>query len=346
MRRRETIATVALAGTGAALWGLQLLADRRAIAADPEHELLSDPPRGRELAVRADDGTPLHVELFGEEDAPTIVLVHGWTCSLRFWAYQLRDLAPHARIVAYDLRGHALSGRPANGDYSMQAFAGDLDAVLRATVPAGERPVVAGHSLGGMTIVAWAAAQEGGVANRISAAALVSTGMNDLISESLVLRTPARLNGAQVLAGRLLLSATSPLPKRSTPLSHRAVQYVALAPSASPARVAFCERMVLDTSRDVRGGIGATLSELDIHDGVASLEVPTTVIAGARDRLTPPVHARRMAEALPHLRELVVIPDVGHMTPIEAPERVDEALRALLVGADARATPARRPAVR
>jgi pimeloyl-ACP methyl ester carboxylesterase len=161
-----------------------------------------------------------------------------------------------------------------------------------------------------------------------------------------VLRTPARLNGAQVLAGRLLLSATSPLPKRSTPLSHRAVQYVALAPSASPARVAFCERMVLDTSRDVRGGIGATLSELDIHDGLASLDVPTTVIAGARDRLTPPVHARRMAEALPHLHGLVVIPDVGHMTPIEAPERVDEALRGLLVGVGARATPARRPAVR
>lgn len=330
MRRRDTLATVALAGTGAALWGLRLVADRRAIESDPESAFLSNPPRGREVAVQADDGTRLHVEVFGDEDAPTIVLVHGWTCALRFWAYQLRDLAPHARIVAYDQRGHAQSGEPANGDYSMQAFAGDLDAVLRATVPAGERPVVAGHSFGGMTIVAWAAAQDGGVADRISAAALVSTGMNDLVSESLVLRTPQRLSGVQAIAGRALLSATSPMPKRSTPISHRAVRYVALAPSASPARVAFCEEMVLSTPRAVRGGIGATLSQLDIYDGVASLDVPTTVIAGTSDRLTPPVHARRMAEALPQLRELVEIPDVGHMTPVEAPERVDEALRALL----------------
>jgi pimeloyl-ACP methyl ester carboxylesterase len=211
-------------------------------------------------------------------------------------------------------------------------------------VPEGERPVVAGHSLGGMTIVAWAQAQHGGVSDRIAGAALVCTGMGDLISESLILRAPPGLGRVHAAAGRVMLSASAPLPKGSTPISHRAVKYVALSPGASPARVAFCEELVLDCRRDVRAATGGTLTRLDLMDGLASLDVPTLVIAGGRDRLTPPVHAERMAAALPCLERVVEVPGAGHMSPVEAPEIVTRELRALVLSAtrpDAAAAPAR-----
>jgi pimeloyl-ACP methyl ester carboxylesterase len=58
--------------------------------------------------------------------------------------------------------------------------------------------------------------------------------------------------------------------------------------------------------------------------------VPTLLIAGERDRLTPPVHAQRLAEALPQCVDSVIVPASGHMTPLEAPGDVSTRLRELV----------------
>ena len=326
MKRRNVAALAALVG-GA--YAAQTVRDRRAIHRDPAYALLSDPPRGAAVEVTAGDGTPLHAEIFGRDDAPTVVLVHGWTCALRFWAYQLRDLAADHRVVAYDLRGHGRSGRPADPDYRIETFADDLGAVLDACVPAGERAVVAGHSLGAMTIAAYAGRHPEEVSRRIAAAALLNTGLGDLISESMVLRTPARFSSATQVIGRAALSASAPLPPAGFPLGHRAVKYIALSPGASPATVDFCERMVLECPRDARAGSGGTLTRIALLDALAHLTVPTLVVAGAQDRLTPPVHSERMVAALPQVAEHVVLDGVGHMGPLEAPGEVTRRLRGL-----------------
>jgi pimeloyl-ACP methyl ester carboxylesterase len=73
------------------------------------------------------------------------------------------------------------------------------------------------------------------------------------------------------------------------------VHAIAFGPDASPATVAFGEDMVLEGRREVRAGCGRTLAELDVHDAVAHVDAPAIVVAGARDRLTPPVHAKRLA---------------------------------------------------
>jgi pimeloyl-ACP methyl ester carboxylesterase len=118
-----------------------------------------------------------------------------------------------------------------------------------------------------------------------------------------------------------------------TPLSFRAVRYVALSPAASPAAVAFCERLVLECPTDVRAAVGGTLTELDLYAAVTSLTVPAVVLAGERDRLTPPRHAERLAETLPELAEHVVLPGSGHMSPVSDPDAVTRVLRALVPAA-------------
>ena len=314
----------AAAGGASALaagWFATHRIDRRAIDSDPKAGTLFAPFGGRRRTVSSADGTRLAVREFGPEDGPTIVLVHGWTCAAEFWKLQAEALAERFRVVAYDLRGHGSSGRATSGDYSIEAFGADLEAVLRSSVPAGERALVVGHSLGAMSIVSWAGEHPEKVEERVSAAILVNTGVGDLISRSLVVEgVPEVLARAQRLAGQSVLRARGPIPAISAPISHRVIRYAVTGPDASPAEVAFCERLAASCPSSVRAACGGTLSSLDLATALASLAVPTLIVAGECDRLTPPRHAEEMAAALPNVLDLVEVPRSGHMTPVEFPE--------------------------
>jgi pimeloyl-ACP methyl ester carboxylesterase len=318
------VGATGLTATGVAGWALQRRHLRR-IAADPENALLTSPPAGRPLRVEAIDGTALHAEAFGPEDAPTIVLAHGWTEALRFWIYQIDDLSKEFRVIAYDLRGHGCSEPARGGDYSLARFGDDLESVLAACVPDGQRAIVAGHSLGAMSIVAWAERHD--VPLRASAAALLNTGLGGLIGESLLIRVPGLVG--EHLARRGFLGNKAPIPRFSSPVSSAIVRYASYAPGASLAAIAFYERMLLDCKPDIRAVVGLAMADMELHHAVEKLTVPTLVLAGAADRLTPPSHAQRIAALLPNLHSLVELPDTGHMAALERPHVVSAQLREL-----------------
>ena len=314
-------------GLGALLAGgaMQAVHTRR-ISHDPEHDALAAPPEGRVRLVPSADGTLLHAEVFGPDDGATVVLAHGWTEALQFWVYVIRALSERGiRVVAYDQRGHGKSEAAIRGDYGLERFGEDLEAVLTACVADGRPAVVAGHSLGAMAIVAWAGHHD--VARHVGAAALLNTGVGDLIAEQLLLPLPKVaqvLNGT--VAARGFLGNRAPLPRFSTPLSSAVIRYIAFGPDASPAQVAFYERMLVTSPPDARAKTGIALSDMDLRHSLPRLTVPTIVIAGAKDRLTPPSHASRIAAELPDLRRLTVLPDTGHMAPLERPKEVTGAL--------------------
>jgi pimeloyl-ACP methyl ester carboxylesterase len=328
------IGTVGVLAASAALQAAHM----RRISRDPEKEVLEEIPQGRKQSVASADGTALHIEAFGPEDGDTVVLVHGWTEALLYWTYVIRGLSERGlRVVAYDLRGHGDSA-PAKSDYAIPRFGEDLEAVLAACVPDGRRAVVAGHSLGAMSIASWA--DEHDVESRVRAAALLNTGVGDLVAEHLILPLPGIAQALNsVIARHGFLGSRAPLPRFSTPLSYAAIRYIAFGPDASPAQVAFFERMLITCPPQVRADIGIAMSDMDLHDALPRLTVPTIVIAGTHDKLTPPSHARRIAEMLPNLRRLTVLENTGHMTPLERPEVVIEAL-AELAALDAARAPA------
>lgn len=336
---KDSTAILAAGAAGATLaaagWAAQQRADRRAIREDPKGAALFADFEGQRSTVSAEDGTKLAVRTFGPDDAPTIVLVHGWTCASQFWKLQAPELSADRRVVTYDLRGHGESELARTGDYSIQAFASDLERVLAASVPEGERALLVGHSLGAMTIVAWAGAHPELVDERVSSAVLVNTGVGDLVSESLVLdRIPDRFTRLQRAAGEGVLRARAPIPTFSGPATYRLIRYAVVGPDASPAEAAFCERLVLDCPSHVRSSVGGTLSALDLRTSLARLQAPTLLIAGELDRLTPPRHAELMAAALPDVLDVVTIPRSGHMSPIEFPGEVTDLL-AKLAGSNA-----------
>jgi pimeloyl-ACP methyl ester carboxylesterase len=336
-RRRSGRGTkAALAGAGVVAGvATGLLAQRRhsrAIARDPEYQQLIEPLGGTELPLVSADGTRLHAIVLepepGTAGIATVVLAHGWTEQLSFWGPVIRQLRERGlRIVAYDLRGHGSSSPAADGDYSIERFGEDVEAVLAAAgAPAG-KVIVVGHSLGAMSIAAWAADHD--VAARVAGAGLVNTGLDDLIGGALVLgEIGKRLNPRWL--SRAVLGSSAPLPPLSTPLEQAVIRYTAFGPTASTAQVSFYERMLMQTPGSVRAASGIALSDLHLGSAVAKLTVPTLVIAGDSDRLTPPDHSRRIAEALPSLARLLELERTGHMAPLERPVEVADAIAALV----------------
>jgi pimeloyl-ACP methyl ester carboxylesterase len=172
------------------------------------------PAPSRELTVVSADGARLHVEVHGPRNAPPVVLIHGWACSTAFWAAQIRALATDHRVIAYDQRGHGRS--PASPACSTHALADDLEAVLAATLAPGEKAVLAGHSMGGMTVMA--AAGRARVREHTAAVLLCSTGSSQLVAAATVVPLrPGRLRTwltRRVLASRAPLGPVTPLAKR------------------------------------------------------------------------------------------------------------------------------------
>ncbi|MEV7421406.1 alpha/beta hydrolase [Streptomyces sp. NPDC091212] len=294
---------------------------------------MRQPPREREVSIRSADGSRIHAEVYGEEGRPAVVLAHGWTCSLRFWAAQLADLAVDHRVIAYDQRGHGRTPAPSgsagrsagrSAGYSTDALADDLEAVLAATLEPGERAVLAGHSMGGMTMMA--AARRPAFREHAAAVLLCSTGSSRLDFHTRIV--PMRAGRVRTALTRRILGAPLPLGP-VTPVSKRLLRYGTMGAGAAPDRVAQCARLVHACPRPVRVGWSRVLGELDLDAEVRELTVPTAVIAGGGDRLTPPGGARALAAALPKCVSLTVLTGVGHMTPVEAPEVVTGAIREL-----------------
>ncbi|MFJ4889055.1 alpha/beta fold hydrolase [Streptomyces sp. NPDC088788] len=287
------------------------------------HGTYAPPPPVRELVAHSADGATLHVEVHGPEGAPAVVLAHGWTCSTAFWAAQIRDLAVDHRVVAYDQRGHGRS--PASELCSTDALADDLEAVLAATLAPGEKAVLVGHSMGGMTLMA--ASTRPRFTEHAAAALLCSTGSTRLVAESRVV--PLRAGRLRTRVTAAVLGSRAPLGP-VTPVARRILKYATMGAGSSPLMVDACARIVHACPRTVRHAWSTVLESLDLDHGVRELRVPTAVIAGTADRLTPVVHARALVAALPNCVGSTELPGVGHMTPIEAPELVTARIRELV----------------
>lgn len=290
-------------------------------------------PPSTTVRVRAEDGTRLHTEVFGPEDGYPIVLAHGITCSLRVWHEQINDLSRDFRVIAYDHRGHGRSGVPAGRAYSLQHLAGDLDAVLAATLRPGERAVIGGHSMGGIAISSWADRFRHRVEERADAVALINTTTGDLLQKINLLRVPGMLAGGRALAAKRMIETFggAPLFRGAQPGSRRFVAMMAVGAEADPAIADFVHDLFAATPPAGRGAWARVLvNEMGpAHIDLSGLTVPTLVIGSTKDRLLPMCQARKIADAAPNLVELVEVPG-GHCAPLEHPEAVNHHLRALV----------------
>lgn len=289
----------------------------------------------RASVVATEDNLLLNVREVGPPDAPvTLVFAHGFCLEMRAWHYQRVDLerifGDQVRMVFYDQRGHGLSGTPSDESCTIRQLGRDFAAVVAARAPHG--PVIpVGHSMGGMTVLAFASQYPELVQERVIGTGLVATAAFGLTDAGFakLLDTPA------IKAARLAVRAAPTLIQQSRdairPLMSPIMKVTSYGDFRIDASVArFSEQMTNDTSLKTLVNFLGALEKHDERDALPVLApLPAVVVCGDGDMVTPFRNSVALAEGLPHA-ELLRIPKSGHMVEMEQPTVVSEALERLV----------------
>lgn len=231
-----------------------------------------------------------------------LVLLHGFPLDHRMWDGQA-PLAEQVRLIAPDLRG--FGGSTATVATSMEQLADDVAALLaglHVTTPA----VICGLSMGGYVAQHLAVRHP----DRVAALVLVDTKLEADTPEARAGRADLAAKvgrlGQGILADamipRLLASSTA-----ARGLPHRAATEETL------------RRMILDQPvASIQAALGALGARPDMTEVMRHVRVPTLLIVGAEDAITPPECLERAEEIMPCAR-LLIVPQAGHMTPLEEP---------------------------
>lgn len=287
--------------------------------------------------IETADGVRLHVEVAesrSDPAGPTVVLVHGWTLDSRSWepvgAALLesgargpggwgpggRAFGTAARVVRYDHRGHGRSDAAEPDSMTLEQLADDLARVVAATAPTGSL-VLGGHSMGGMTIMALAE-RHPRLVERVAGVALVSTASGGLAGTTLGL-SPRQAEFFRIAERRVYSSRR--WARRSTLGNPRllapGLRWLLFGPNADQAAVRITTQSIASCRPVTMSGFR---SALEAHERDAALaafaSIPTMVLVGSHDRLTPVSSARRITAVLPSAK-LTIFPEAGHMLPVE-----------------------------
>ena len=236
-----------------------------------------------------------------EGPGPVVVLLHGFPVSRAMWDEQLAGIGSVYRVIAPDLRGFGESPVP-EGVYTMDAMADDVVELLETLEIAGP-VVVGGLSMGGYVALSLAVRYP----TRVRALMLMDTRAGADTAEAAEGREATAR--AVLAADSAAAVAASMLPRvfSKTTLEQR------------PERVEPIKAIMEQTAPiGVAGALRGMACRPDRRGDLAKIAVPTLIIVGEEDVITPPAEAEAMAEAIPNAR-LEVIPQAAHMAPYENP---------------------------
>ena len=341
-----------LLGVGAGVTLERTLVGRDRRRHDPEAGERFGGIRGTPAKVVSHDGTRLHVEELGQ--GPCLVFAHGFSLTQAAWHYQRRDLPERHRCVFYDQRGHGRSGRPRKHDYSLQALAGDLKAVLDWTGE--ERVVVVAHSMGGIATLQFAEQFPDELGGRVAGLVLVGSTYVDTVRGMTAAVSAWGAAWAQrtLITGAFRFMGQDPvraqqLRRRGSDLGYLGTRLFGFGSNPSPSQVAFIDRALAGTDVEVWAKVFPSLVDFDLSESLESVGVPALIATGDKDRMTPPAAARFMAEKIPGSR-LLILEDAGHCAFLEEHEVLDAEIAAfadeVFVPARAAARKRRRTSVR
>ncbi|MEV3902934.1 alpha/beta hydrolase [Mycobacterium sp. NPDC050551] len=257
-------------------------------------------------------------------DAPTVVLLHGLLLSQQSWAPQVcrlrRRFGGGIRIITYDHRGHGRSAAAPMPTYRIERLATDLAEILAASDITGPL-TVAGHSMGGMTALAYLARPADDRPVDPDALVLVGTAAGGLAGHGVprLLATPA--TGALFGLVRRIPAVDTAVQAIMRPLGDALGMFAGDDTTVSGVTAAAVRRTLLTTA----AGFLPSLRSYDVSGSLGTITARTFVVSGGADILTPAVHSREIAAAIPgavHLHH----PTAGHLLPQEAAECVSDVI--------------------
>jgi len=277
--------------------------------------------------VASFDGTELAVRAAGDPSAPVVLLAHGFSLDMSVWCELWPELARDVRVVAFDHRSHGASAPAAHGDLSLRAMGRDVAAVLQATSP-GRPAVVIGHSMGAMAILAMAEQRPELFGREVVGAVLIGAASSDLLRGAMgsVTELLRPWSGTLRSAARRVDAVRRVATSSRVGVSGVVARVTQFGPDAPHAVVDHVVSLAERTASEVWTDALPELMEMDLRHAVPRVHVPTLVVVGEHDRVTPPAAAVDLAAALPQGR-LAVIAGAGHIPMLERPLDLDRAIR-------------------
>jgi pimeloyl-ACP methyl ester carboxylesterase len=244
--------------------------------------------------------------------SPVLLLVHGFPLNRSMWEPQLGTLRERARVIVPDLRGFGASESGPPGPLTMDQHADDLAALLDV-LEVREPVVFCGLSMGGyIAFPFWKRHRE-----RVAAFVLADTRATPDGAEErerrLAMADEVERSGSAQAALDLML------PRLFAPSLWQ----------GAPARELVRAMVASTAARSIADGARGVAARPDSLDVLPGMDVPSLVIVGEHDLITPPAESTRMVERLPNAR-LEVIPQAGHMANFENTDAFNEALAGFL----------------
>ena len=252
----------------------------------------------------------LSVFLEGNSKNQSIIFLHGFPYDHTMWKEQVEALSKKYFCVAYDIRG--LGESPVgDGQYTMESFVDDLESILQQLKL--DKPVLCGLSMGGY--ISFRALER--MEEKFSAIVLCDTRSEADNNEGKLKRAAAikRINteGLAPFAKNFITNCFGDDYKKNS--KEEFEKQIAKSSSFNPA--------------GVKGCLLAMLGRNDTTDYLSKIKIPALVICGENDVLTPPTVMKPLAEKINGV-EFVIIKNSGHMSPIEKPKEVTEAIENFL----------------
>ncbi len=251
------------------------------------------------------NGIDMAFERHGE--GPAVLFIHGFPLSGRMWEQVVAPLSPRYELIIPDLRG--MGGSEATPTATMRTYVDDLCALLDSLGIS--RPVVVvGLSMGGYLAFEFYRQRP----ERIRALVLADTRADP--------DTPERAKERRATAEKVLREG-------SGVVANAMIDKLFGRATPETVRKSWQALMSATKAEGVAAALAAMADRMDARPMLATITAPTLIVVGEEDQITTPAVAREMHQAIPGAL-LKIIPDAGHMAPVEQPQRFAAVLKEFL----------------
>lgn len=246
----------------------------------------------------------LKVFTYGNKTNKPIIFVHGFPYDHTMWNYQIDAFKDEYYCVAYDIRGLGQS-YIGDGQYTMEAFVWDLYSIMDALHI--ENPILCGLSMGGYIALRAIEKEQ----SRFSSLILCDSRSEPDNNDGKITRSSAidkiNVQGVEAFVSDFVPKCFHPkTPERLSDMFNRIFNIAKN-----------------QNSVGVKGALIAMLSRRDTTNSLKNIEIPTLVLVGKKDALTPPVTMKKIAKKIKDSK-FHQVPKAGHMTPLENPDFVNK----------------------
>ena len=254
------------------------------------------------------DGLLVHLE--GQENSKAIIFVHGFPYDSNMWRSQIDEFSKKYFCVSFDIRGLGESVVE-DGQFTMEKFVDDLELIINEFKS--NKPVLCGLSMGGyISLRAMERMQ-----NKFSGLILCDTKSEADDNQGKLKRAAAiqQINSGKFeeFIETFVRNCFGDMFVRENNQEYQKV----------------VERSKKNSPLGVKGCLLAMAGRTDTTESLVNISIPTLVICGSDDKLSPPATMKPMSEKILSSK-FVLIEEAGHMTPIEKPDEVNSAIKNFL----------------